>query len=132
MTAGSGPNSNPPDDDGCESNCRGETLGKLHRDPERGCIISAQPASDRPRCPMPRTCCRGVAKTTGEIVRAAGGMGAYLGRVLGSIPDNLLGLVAGDWLERKPVATLPGRKRTPHASWKGLPRNGLPNPARPS
>jgi len=36
-----------------------------------------------------------------EIVKAAGGMGTYLGRVVGSIPDNLLGLIAGDWLEHK-------------------------------
>src|ERR1700722_2544443 len=42
-----------------------------------------------------------VAKTTGDIVKAAGGLGSYLARVFGSIPDNLLGLVVGDWLEHK-------------------------------
>ena len=50
-----------------------------------------------------------VAKTTGEIVKAAGGVGSYLARVVGSIPDNLLGLVVGDWLDharRRHLATL--------------------------
>ncbi len=42
-----------------------------------------------------------VAKTTGEIVQAAGGIGAYLARVFGSIPENLLNLMVGDWLEHK-------------------------------
>ena len=42
-----------------------------------------------------------VAKTTGEAIKAAGGVGGYLARVVGSIPDNLLGLVVGDWLEHK-------------------------------
>jgi hypothetical protein len=42
-----------------------------------------------------------VAKTTGEIVKAAGGVGTYLTRVLGSVPENLLGLAVGDWLEHK-------------------------------
>jgi hypothetical protein len=42
-----------------------------------------------------------VARTTGEAIRAAGGLGAYLNRVFGSIPDNLLGLGVGDWLEHK-------------------------------
>jgi hypothetical protein len=42
-----------------------------------------------------------VAKTTTEIVKAAGGVGSYLARILGSVPENLLGLVVGDWLEHK-------------------------------
>jgi Abortive infection alpha len=42
-----------------------------------------------------------VAKTTGEMVKAAGGVGSYLARVFGSIPDNLLGLMVGDWLDNK-------------------------------
>jgi hypothetical protein len=42
-----------------------------------------------------------VAKTAGEVVKAAEGLGSYLARVLGSIPDNLLGLAGGDWLEHK-------------------------------
>jgi hypothetical protein len=42
-----------------------------------------------------------VAKTTGEIVKAAGGVGSYLARVFASIPDNLLGLMVGDWLDHK-------------------------------
>ena len=42
-----------------------------------------------------------VAKTTGEVVKAAGGLGAYLARVFGSIPDDTLGLVVGDWLSNK-------------------------------
>lgn len=41
-----------------------------------------------------------VAKTAGEIVKAAGGVGTYLARIVGSVPDNLIGL-AGDWLEHK-------------------------------
>jgi hypothetical protein len=32
-----------------------------------------------------------VAKTTGEIVKAAGGVGSYLARVFGSIPTICLG-----------------------------------------
>ena len=42
-----------------------------------------------------------VAKTTTEIVKAAGGVGSYVARVLGSVPENLLGLIVGDWLEHK-------------------------------
>jgi hypothetical protein len=42
-----------------------------------------------------------VAKTTGEIVRAAGGLGAYLAGVFGSIPADTLGLLVGDWLAHK-------------------------------
>jgi hypothetical protein len=42
-----------------------------------------------------------IAKTTGEIVRSADGIGSYLARVVGSIPENLLGLAAGDWLDHK-------------------------------
>ena len=42
-----------------------------------------------------------VAKTTGEIVKAAGGMGSYLARVVGSIPEDLSGLLVGDWLGHK-------------------------------
>ena len=42
-----------------------------------------------------------VAKTTAEVVKAAGAIGAYLDRVFGSIPDNLLGLAVGDWLQHK-------------------------------
>ncbi len=42
-----------------------------------------------------------VAKTTGEIVKAAGGIGSYLARVFQSVPDNALGLMGGDWLDHK-------------------------------
>jgi hypothetical protein len=42
-----------------------------------------------------------VAKATGEIVKAAGGVGSYLARVFQSIPDNVLGLMVGDWLDHK-------------------------------
>jgi hypothetical protein len=41
-----------------------------------------------------------VAKTTGEIVRAAGGVGAYLAKVFGSIPEDVVGLGVGDWLNQ--------------------------------
>ncbi len=41
-----------------------------------------------------------MAKTSGEVVKAAGGLGAYLGKVVGSIQD-ILGLVGGDWLHHK-------------------------------
>jgi hypothetical protein len=33
-----------------------------------------------------------VAKTTGEIVKAAGGLGSYLAKVFGSIPEDTLGV----------------------------------------
>jgi hypothetical protein len=42
-----------------------------------------------------------VAKTTGELVKAAGGFSAYIARIFESIPDNLLGLMVGDWLAHK-------------------------------
>ena len=42
-----------------------------------------------------------MAKTTGEIVKAAGGLGSYLARVFQSVPDNVLGLMVGDWLDHK-------------------------------
>ena len=42
-----------------------------------------------------------AAKTAGEIVKAAGGLGSYLAKVLGSIPENVLGLAVGDWLDHK-------------------------------
>jgi hypothetical protein len=42
-----------------------------------------------------------VAKTAGEIVKAAGGFGAYLAKVVGSVPEDLLGLGVGDWLHHK-------------------------------
>ena len=42
-----------------------------------------------------------IAKTAGEAIQAAGGLGSYFARVFASIPDNLLGLLVGDWLEHK-------------------------------
>jgi len=42
-----------------------------------------------------------VAKTTGEIVKAAGGFGSYLAKVFGSVPESLIGLGGGDWLAHK-------------------------------
>jgi hypothetical protein len=42
-----------------------------------------------------------AAKTTGEIVKAAGGLGSYLAKVFGSIPEDTLGLIVGDWLAHK-------------------------------
>jgi hypothetical protein len=42
-----------------------------------------------------------IAKSTGEIVKAAGGIGGYLARVFGSVPDNLVGLGVGDWLDHR-------------------------------
>src|SRR5579872_7200682 len=42
-----------------------------------------------------------VARTTGEIVKAAGGFGSYLARIFQSIPDDVLGLLVGDWLQHK-------------------------------
>jgi len=41
------------------------------------------------------------AKTPAEIIKAAGGVGSYLAHILGSVPDNLLGLGVGDWLHHK-------------------------------
>jgi hypothetical protein len=42
-----------------------------------------------------------VAKATVVVVKVAGDAGSYLARVLDSIPDDLLGLVVGDWLKHK-------------------------------
>ena len=53
-----------------------------------------------------------VAKTTSEIVKAAGGLGNYLAGVVGSIPEDALGLLGGDWLHnqrRRHLAELEAR-----------------------
>jgi hypothetical protein len=42
-----------------------------------------------------------VANTTGEVVKAAGGLGSYLAKTFGSIPEDTLGLIGGDWLSHK-------------------------------
>jgi len=41
------------------------------------------------------------AKAIGAVVKVAGGIGKYLANVVGSIPEDLLGLVVGDWLQHK-------------------------------
>lgn len=36
-----------------------------------------------------------------ELIKAAGGVGAYVAKVFGSIPEDALGLVVGDWLNHQ-------------------------------
>jgi hypothetical protein len=42
-----------------------------------------------------------VAKATSDIVKLAGGAGAYLAKIFGSILENVLGYYGGDWLQHK-------------------------------
>jgi hypothetical protein len=43
------------------------------------------------------------AKTLGKGLDLVGGLGAYLARALGGVPENLVGLLIGDWLIHKRV-----------------------------
>jgi Abortive infection alpha len=43
------------------------------------------------------------AKSIGKGIDLVGGLGAYLSRALGGVPENLLGLLVGDWLIHKRV-----------------------------
>ena len=43
------------------------------------------------------------AKTLGKGFDLVGGLGAYLARALGGAPENLIGLLVGDWLIHKRV-----------------------------
>ena len=43
------------------------------------------------------------ARALGKGFDLVGGLGAYLARALGGVPDNLMGLLVGDWLIHKRV-----------------------------
>ena len=43
------------------------------------------------------------AKAIGKGIDLVGGLGAYLSRALGGAPENLIGLLVGDWLIHKRV-----------------------------
>jgi hypothetical protein len=43
------------------------------------------------------------AKTLGKGLDLVGGLGAYMTRALGGVPQNLVGLLIGDWLIHKRV-----------------------------
>jgi Abortive infection alpha len=43
------------------------------------------------------------ARTLGKGFDLAGGLGAYLARALGGVPQNLIGILVGDWLIHKRV-----------------------------
>src|SRR5271166_1889169 len=43
------------------------------------------------------------AKALGQGFDLVGGLGAYLARALGGVPENLVGLLVGDWLIHKRV-----------------------------
>lgn len=42
-----------------------------------------------------------IAKTTGKAVDAAHDVGRFLGRVFGAVPEDLVGILGGDWLHQK-------------------------------
>jgi hypothetical protein len=47
-----------------------------------------------------------TAKLGGKLVDAASGAGGYIARTLGTIPEDALGLLGGDWLHEKRRRTL--------------------------
>lgn len=42
-----------------------------------------------------------VAKATGKAIDAAHDVGRFLGRVFGAVPEDLVGILGGDWLHQK-------------------------------
>jgi hypothetical protein len=49
-----------------------------------------------------------VAKASGKAIDAASGFGVWLNRTIGTIPEDLIGILGGDWLHEQ-------RKRTLHS-----------------
>ena len=70
-----------------------------------------------------------AAKTSWENVKAAGGLGAYLADIVGSIPDDLLDLRVGDWLAQKRRQHLAILERNAARSLEGISAERLNEPS---
>jgi hypothetical protein len=63
------------------------------------------------------------------IVEVIGGVGSYLARVLGSIPEDALGLIVGDWLHHKRRENLSRIEANTAAILQGVDSNRLSDPS---
>jgi hypothetical protein len=70
-----------------------------------------------------------TAKFGTELVKAGESVGSYLTRVFGRIPDNLIGVIGGDWLEHKRRRNLAVLEANTTAFLEGIDKSRISDPS---